>query len=190
MTWRTPREKALKGPRARAVKMAMEPDPDADFEGLARSVAEQSEALARLRFKFEVQQMMLAGGRAAWIDETTRELEAAIEAVHRADVAFRHRLSLAVRSIGLPPESTLRELGAAVGEPWRYIFEQGRDDLRRALEAVGRLCEENRMLLARGFLATSEALALLGVEPAGLSYDATGLPRQPRAAAAILNERA
>jgi hypothetical protein len=168
----------------------MEHDREAELEALARSIAEQSDALAHLRFKFEVQQLMLSGGRAAWIDETTRELEAAIAGVHKADVAFRHHLFLAAGSLGLPPESTLRELASALGEPWRYIFEQGRDDLRRSLEAVGRLCEENRRLLARGFLATSEALALLGVETAGLSYDATGALRRPQAAAAILNERA
>ena len=170
--------------------MAMEEDRDDELEALARAIAEQSEALAHLRFKFEVQQMILSGGRAAWVDETTQELEEAIEEVHRADVAFRHRLSAAAsRVFGLSPESTLREVAAVAGEPWRYIFEQGREDLRRAIEAVGRLCTENRKLLARGFLATSEALAVLGVETAGLSYDATGAPQRSRAAAAILNER-
>ena len=169
----------------------MEVSRDEDLEALARALAEQSEALAHLRFKFEVQQLMLSGGRTAWIDETTEELEEAIAHVHRADVVFRQRLGVAAsRVLGLSPESTLREVAAASGEPWRYIFEQGRDDLRRAIEAVGRLCAENRKLLARGYLATSAALSVLGVETAGMSYDATGAPRPARAGAAILNERA
>lgn len=169
----------------------MEPAPEVDLQALANAIAEQSEALSRLRFKFEVQQMMLAGGRSGWVGETTKELEVAIEQVQAADVAFRQRLSLAAsRALGLSPESTLREVAAVAGEPWRYIFEQGREDLRRAVEAVNLLCTENRKLLARGYLATSEALGLLGVDTAGLSYDATGAPAPSRASAAILNLRA
>ena len=168
----------------------MGPSHDGDLEALAVGVAAETEALARLRFKFEVQQMMLSGGRAAYLDETTRELEAAIAEVHHADAQLRQRLAAASRALELAPESTLREVAAAAGEPWRYIFEQGRDDLRRAVDAIGRLCAENRKLLARGYLATSEALALLGVETAGTSYDASGAPTRGRAAAAILNTRA
>jgi len=164
---------------------------DADLEALANAVAVQSEALAHLRFKFEVQQMMLSGGRATWVDETTKELEEAIGKVHDADVVFRQRLSAAAsRSLGLSPESTLREVAAASGEPWRYIFEQGREELRRSIERVSSLCAENRRLLARGYLATSEALTLLGVATGGLSYDATGSPAPARLAATILNTKA
>lgn len=163
---------------------------DADLEALAGAVARQSDALAHLRFKFEVQQLVLAGGRSAWLEETTRELEQAIEQVQRSDAAFRQVLSLAAsRALGLSPESTLREVAAAAGEPWRYIFEQGREDLRRSIERVGALCAENRKLLARGYLATSEALAVLGMQPAGLSYDATGAPVRTGVAAAILNAK-
>ncbi|MDA8034120.1 MAG: flagellar export chaperone FlgN [Actinomycetota bacterium] len=169
----------------------MEVARDENLEALAGAVAAESDALGQLRFKFEVQQVMLSGGRSAYLDETTRELEAAIAAVQHADAIFRQRLSsAAVDPLGLSPESTLREVAAAAGEPWRYIFEQGRADLRRAVEAIGRLRTENRKLLARGYLATSEALALLGVDTAGMSYDASGAPQRGRAAATILNRRA
>lgn len=164
---------------------------DADLEALAGAISAQSEALSHLRFKFEVQQLMLAGGRAGYLDETTRELEQAIEQVQRSDAAFRQILALAAaRSLALSPESTLREVAAAAEEPWRYIFEQGREELRRAVERIGVLCAENRKLLARGYLATSEALAVLGMQPAGPSYDATGAPVRSGAGAAILNVKA
>lgn len=168
----------------------MEAARDEDLEALAAAIASESEALARLRFKFEVQQVMLSGGRVAYLEETTRELEAAIAEVQHADALFRDRLAgAASRSLGLAPESTLREVAAAAGEPWRYIFEQGREDLRRAVEAIDRLSTENRKLLARGYLATGEALAVLGIDTGGTSYDAAGLPRRGRVGAAILNAR-
>lgn len=181
---------ALKKRGGRAVDNAMEPARDADLEALAGAIARQSDALTYLRFKFEVQQVMLAGGRAGFLDETTKELSEAIGRVQACDVDFRGRLSKAAGALGLSLESTLREIAASAGEPWRYIFEQGREDLRRATEAIGRLSAENRKLLARGYLATSQALAVLGVETAGLSYDATGAPQRSRSAATILNARA
>lgn len=166
---------------------------DAELEALAGAVARQSEALAHLRFKFEVQQVMLAGGRSSYITETTDELREAIEQVQRADAEFRGCLSrAAARSLGLSPESTLREVAKAAGEPWRYIFEQGRDELRRSIERINALCTENRKLLARGYLATSEALALLGVGGGGggAAYDASGAAIASVGGAAILDAKA
>lgn len=165
---------------------------DAELEALAGAIARQIEALGHLRFKFEVQQLMLSGGRSAYITETTDELREAIEQVQRADAEFRRCLShAAARSLALSPESTLREVAQAVGEPWRYIFEQGRDELRRAIERINALCAENRKLLARGYLATSEALALLGVGGGGgAAYDATGSAIASAGGAAILDAKA
>ncbi len=162
------------------------------LDTLATAIARQVEALESLRFRFEVQQMMLSAGRSRWIGETTRELEGAIASVQLCDEALRAGLcDAAVHAAGLSPEATLREVAEAVGEPWSYIFHQARDELRHAIERVGALCAENRKLLARGFLATSEALALLGVAPAGLAYDASGAPLRAAAGGATLfNARA
>ncbi len=162
---------------------------DGPLEALAAAIAAQTDALGHLRFKFEVQQMMLAGGGNTWVNETTRELEAAIGAVQESDVAFRAALSAAASELGLSPESTLREIAAAASEPWNYIFRQGREELKRAVERVNVLCGENRKLLARGYLATSAALSLLGVAST-TSYDATGAPVSSAKSANILNTKA
>jgi len=51
------------------------------------------------------------------------------------------------------------------------------------------LCGENRKLLARGYLATTAALSLLGVETT-TAYNATGAPVQSAQSANILNAKA
>ncbi len=145
------------------------------LEALATAVSDQLNALGHLQFKFEVQQLVLFGGRGVWVDETTRDLELAIQSVQRGDVLFRQALREAARSLAIAPESTLREVADAVGEPWQYIFGQGREELQKAVARVDELCTENRKLLVRGYLGTTEALAMLGVAPSS-SYDASGAP--------------
>jgi len=153
------------------------------------SCATHRSKASRLRFKFEVQQMMLSGGCTTWVSETTEELEAAIDEVHECDAHFRVALSAAAAARDLSPESTLREVAAAVEEPWNYIFQQGRDELKRSVERVSALCGENRKLLARGYLATSAALSLLGVQTT-TAYDASGAPVSSQSSANILNTKA
>jgi hypothetical protein len=168
----------------------MEPADESTLEALASAIFRQIDALGSLRFKFEVQQMMLAGGRAGWVEETTRELRTAIEEVQSTDLHFRRQLQAVGIALSLSPEATLREVAEAAEDPWRYIYSQGREELRTAIERVGMLCEENRKLLARGFLATTEALAMLGLGSLGMSYDASGAPLPPLTAAAIINMKA
>ncbi|HEY3942723.1 MAG TPA: flagellar export chaperone FlgN [Acidimicrobiales bacterium] len=159
------------------------------LETLVGCTEAQLAALRRLAFKFEVQQMMLSGGRSAWLNETLGEMEAAIAAVNQADASFRHALREGALALGASPESTLRELAAEAPEPWGYIFEQGRDDLVAAVAEVGRLCADNRKLLARGFLATGAALSLLGVD-VPTAYDASGSPQTAQGSVNLLNARA
>ena len=159
------------------------------LEVLAGAISSQTDALGRLRFKFEVQQMILAGGCTTWVGETTEELELAIDGVQAADEVFRSALASASAAVGISPESTLREIAAAVDEPWSYIFRQGREELVRSVDRVTALCGENRKLLARGYLATTAALSLLGV-PTATAYDANGAPVARRESANILNAKA
>lgn len=161
---------------------------DPILEALAAAVSGELTALNHLRFKFEVQQMVLFGNRGVWIEETTSDLELAIADVQDADVVFRRCLADAARHLGMSPESTLREIVGSVGEPWAYIFSQGREDLTQAIERVGHLCTENRKLLAQGYLATTQALSMLGVDTP-LGYDASGAPSAPPSSI-ILNTKA
>jgi hypothetical protein len=160
----------------------------AALQGLATGVAEQIDATQRLCFKLEQQQMTLASGRSTWLGETTRELEDAIEQFQGTQVDFYLVLGRAASELDLAPESTLREIAAAAEEPWSYIFAEGRESLRLALERVESLKREIRTMLARAYVSVSSALTLLGVD-APVAYDANGTLAAPTQRSIILNTR-
>lgn len=159
------------------------------LEVLARCLDDQLAALRHLCFKFEVQEIVLSGGRHQWINETTGELERAVHAVHDADRALRSALSRGAVALGLSPEATVREVAAVAPEPWGYIFGQHRSDLQQSIEQAGRLSRNNRQLLARGHAATVAALAFLGAE-VPTSYDASGATKPMSGSVGLLDTRA
>jgi hypothetical protein len=160
----------------------------AALQSLATGVAEQIDATQRLCFKLEQQQMTLASGRSTWLGETTSELEDAIEKFQASQLSFYVVLSRAASELNLAPESTLREIAAAVEEPWSYIFAEGRESLRLSLERVESLKREIRTMLARAYLSVSSALTLLGVDTP-VAYDANGTLAAGTQRAIILNTR-
>jgi len=160
------------------------------LQDLADRTETQLATLRLLSFKFEVQHMMLAGGRTVWFDETALELEQAIVAVRDAEAPFRTALARAAGAVGLPLTATLGEVGQAAPEPWGYIFDQGRAELRQLAVDVQGQCNENRKLLARGQMATTQALQLLGIDTSP-SYDASGeMTIGRRGSMNLLNARA
>ncbi|MGH9088505.1 MAG: flagellar protein FlgN [Acidimicrobiales bacterium] len=159
------------------------------LERLARCLDEQLSALRHLCFKFEVQEIVLSGGRHQWLNETTGELERAVHRVHDTDRALRAALAQGAVALGLSPESTVREVADAAPEPWGYIFGQHREDLQRSIDRVAQLSRTNRQLLTRGHAATTSALQFLGADvPTG--YDATGNAAPATGSVGLLNARA
>ncbi|HMD45974.1 MAG TPA: hypothetical protein VKG43_07435 [Acidimicrobiales bacterium] len=164
------------------------------METALRDLADRTDAqlgaLRLLSFKFEVQHMMLAGGRNVWFDETALELEDAIMAVRDAEAPFRTALARAAGALGLEVSATLGEVAEVSPEPWSYIFDQGRQELRQLALDVQAQCNDNRKLLARGHLATTQALQLLGIDTSP-AYDARGgLDVGHRGSVNLLNARA
>jgi hypothetical protein len=159
------------------------------LERLARSLEEQLVALRHLCFKFEVQEIVLSGGRHQWLNETTAELERAVADVRGCDADLRQALVAAGVALALSPEATVREVAVTAPEPWGYIFDQHRTELQQLLDRVGALSRANRKLLARGHAATVAALAFLGVE-APTSYDASGALTPTGGSLGLLDARA
>lgn len=159
------------------------------LERLARCLDEQLAALRHLCFKFEVQEVVLSGGRHQWLNDTTAELERALQVVHGTDRALRDALAKGAVSLGLSPEATVREVAAAAPEPWGYIFGQHRSDLQRSIERVAQLSRTNRQLLARGHAATLSAMQFLGAEPS-TGYDATGRATPMSGSVGLLDTKA
>lgn|GEM_PF-478708 len=159
------------------------------LERLARTLEGQLVALRHLSFKFEVQEIVLTGGRHQWLNETTAELERAVAAVQASDADLRLALSAGAVALGLSPEATVREVAATVPEPWGYIFDQHRTELQQSLERVAALSRANRKLLAHGHAATVAALSFLGVESPS-SYDASGALTSAGGSLGLLDARA
>ena len=159
------------------------------LERLARCLDEQLAALRHLCFKFEVQEIVLSGGRHQWLNETTAELERAVAAVHATDQALRDALAKGAVALGLSPEATVREVVEVAPEPWGYIFGQHREDLQRSVDRVAQLSRTNRQLLARGHAATVTAMQFLGADvPTG--YDAAGNAATVSGSVGLLDARA
>ena len=171
------------------IGMGVEPVTREALERLARSLEEQLVALRHLSFKFEVQEIVLSGGRHQWLNETTAELERAVAAVRASDGHLRQALGAGAVALGLSPEATVREVAVAVPEPWGYIFDQHRAELQQSLDRVATLSRANRKLLAHGHAATVAALAFLGVE-APTSYDASGALTPAGGSLGLLDARA
>ena len=159
------------------------------LETLTQAVEAQLAALQQLCFKFEVQALVLTGGRQKWLGQATSELEGAVAALQASDRRLRDSLATAACAIGLSPESTMREVAGAAAEPWNYILTQQRAELIDSVEQVTKLSVTNRRLLAAGQSATRAALALLGA-PVSTDYDASGSIVGPYGSAGLLNARA
>lgn len=167
----------------------MEPGTRATLERLAFCLGQQVAALRHLCFKFEIQEVVLTSGRQKWLGETTAELERAVAALHEHDQALRDALAAAAVAVHLSPESTVREVAAAVPEPWSYVFDEHRKGMHELLERVAQLSRTNRQLLARGHAATVAAMSFLGVQ-VGSGYDASGRPAAATGSVGLLDARA
>lgn len=167
----------------------MEPATRATLERLALCLGQQVAALRHLCFKFEIQEVVLTSGRQKWLGETTAELEQAVAALHERDQAVREALAAAAVAVKLSPESTVREVAAAVPEPWNYVLEEHRKGLHELLERVGQLSRTNRQLLARGHAATTAALSFLGAQVSS-GYDDKGRPSPATGSVGLLDARA
>lgn len=167
----------------------MEPATRATLERLALCLGQQVAALRHLCFKFEIQEVILTSGRHKWLDETTAELERAVASLHGTDRTLREALEKAAVAVQLSPESTVREVAAAVPEPWSYVLEEHRKGMQELLERVGQLSRTNRQLLARGHAATVAAMSFLGAQVPS-SYDANGQLAPVSGSVGLLDARA
>jgi hypothetical protein len=167
----------------------VEPATRASLERLALCLGQQLTALRHLCFKFEIQEVVLTSGRQKWLDETTAELERAVDSLQETDRALRDALQRAAVAVNLSPEATVREVAAAVPEPWSYVLDEHRNGMQQLIDRVSQLSRSNRQLLARGHAATVAAMSFLGAQvPSG--YDSRGQMAPVSGSVGLLDARA
>lgn len=129
---------------------------------LAAVLAEKNNIMTRVLFKAEAMHGVLVSQRTKWLTEARRELEDAWEEALAGEDAFQEALRAVAIELGLSPESTLREVASACGEPWGFIFSQNREEILALAQQIEQVSLLNRSMLARGALATSTAISILG----------------------------
>src|SRR3954449_6828633 len=87
---------------------------------------QERQLLELLLFKLEEEQLVLASGRARWLNHATREVEMVLEEIKRAELARSIEVDALAAERGLEPGASLRLLAETVEGPWKSIFEQHR----------------------------------------------------------------
>lgn len=116
---------------------------------------------------------VVTAGKQEWLPESNADLAHALGALQQTDREFRSSLVDAAVSLGLSPESTLREVGVAAPEPWDFVFARHREAIEqwaRQADELGRACNQ---ILRRLVSTLDTALTMIGGE-APVGYDQTG----------------
>jgi hypothetical protein len=145
----------------------------------------EREMLELLLFKLEEEQLLLAAGRSRWIARATHEVEVVLEAIGQAELVRAAEVDAVARELGLPPDTSLRELSQRAPDPWGGILSEHREKFLEVTSEISRLAEVNRELITTGQRAAIAALRTLdGVEETPATYSrggaAEGAHRGPR----------
>jgi hypothetical protein len=114
--------------------------------------------LELLLFKLEEEQLVLASGRSRWLSHATGEVEMVLHEIKETELARAVEIESLGAELGLPPNASLRDLAAAVDEPWKSVLLEHRNAFLGVTEEIVDLAKSNRELLARGFQAAREVL--------------------------------
>ena len=114
------------------------------------SLGEVSDVLRRERdlldllvFKLEEQQMLLDAGRKRWMANASREVEIVRDEIRRVELLRSVAVEALAAALEIGSGLSLRQLVAALDEPWRSIFVDHRDALlvlAREIRALAELC--------------------------------------------------
>lgn len=130
---------------------------------LSACLWEQREVLEDLAFQLESELLMVASGRYRWLARTTAGVEQALARVAAAEERRAAAAGALATEAGLAPGANLEALAEALPDS-AELLRSHRRNLQDLLRDVQDLVERNRMLLARNLAATTDALAMLGVD--------------------------
>ena len=118
------------------------------FEELARLLWRQRHLLDALRFKLEVEWLLLDSGRVRWLEVATNEIVDVLRCVQAEELtmAARPLRELGTR-LGLGADARLADVVAAAPEPWNEIVADHHIALTAGLAGVEALALANDGLL-------------------------------------------
>lgn len=163
--------------------------PDAPYRPLIPCLESLEARWRSVIFKLETMKASVTSGGQEWLHEATEECEEAQRQLVREHRTFLAALSQTAVTLGLSPESTLRELAAAASEPWDYILGEHRRELLAMAERTNDLQRQNIDLFTRLRNRANSTLSLLGAQTS-VAYSQTGDIGSARGSIGLVDARA
>jgi flagellar biosynthesis/type III secretory pathway chaperone len=142
---------------------------------LSRVLWQQRQALERLLFRVEVQQLLLAAGRTRWMTAAAADVEHVLDDIRHRELERAVAVVDVAGELGLSAhDASLQQLVEAAPEPWNHILTDHRSAFLALTAEVEQTTRHNRELLNRGLAATRDLLASLAGDDAPRGYGADG----------------
>jgi transposase len=133
---------------------------DMSANELSAALWRERELLDLLVFKLEEEQLLLAAGKARWLQFATREVEQVMDKLRTASLARTLEVGSVAREWGADENATLRELVAHAPEgPWAELFSAHLAALTELTTQIAELRDLNEQYLRTAIRSSQETLA-------------------------------
>ena len=149
---------------------------DERLSQLSQTLWRQRAQVELLLYRLEVQQMVLASGRSRWIDQSSRDVEDAIDDLRSEELLRAAHVAAVGPVLGTDADATLSTLADAAGEPWGQILRDHQATFLALIGSIEAVSRDNRELLARGLHDTRDFVARVAEAPGldGYGHDGGG----------------
>jgi len=132
----------------------------------------ERDLLDALRYRLEVEHLLLGAGRTDLLPTAVRDVDDVLEQVRTAELARAAEVSAVVAELGLPDGASLLDIATAAPVPWEGILREHRTAFLSLTSEIATVAQTNRDFLMSAHHATQETLMSLS-ESVDL-YDARG----------------
>jgi hypothetical protein len=122
--------------------------PKAAHDALPIVLGRELDLLEGLAFRLEMQRLVLRDRSDRWLPRACCEIEVSLDQLRWAELIRAVHVGNLARELGLAAAPDLQRLIAAVGEPWKEIFEDHRRAFLDVTGEIRRLAWRNRAGLA------------------------------------------
>ena len=150
------------------------------MEDLSLILWRERELLDTLLYKLEIEQLVLASGKARWLASAAREVETVLDSIRETELLRAVAADEAARSIGLASNPSLRSLAEAVDEPWQSILLDHREAFLDYTRQIAEIAATNRQLLTAGQQAARDMFLGLTDQPDGYAHDGRAVVEERR----------
>ena len=148
--------------------------PEELLSNLSQVLWRQRSLIELLRYRLEVQQLLMSSGRDERLAFAVEEVEAAMDEIRRVEDTRLAVVSHTAVALGLPAEATLSEIRERAVSPWDYVLGEHQTALLSLVGETEELATRNRELANRGLADARSLFAAIGGEPEVSTYGPRG----------------